>query len=145
MPFSPKVGLVFGFYFLWKRDRLAGREFVTKPHPCVAFNVNPLESQPGEAQLVRVLGISHTAPEVGEDAIEIPQGIKRDLKLDGRKQWVYTCHANVVRWWDHVEPVGHPPVYLLGEMNPKFLASVIERVLDRQAANAFAIYPRKEA
>lgn len=142
-PFLPKVGSVFGFYFLWKRDVLAGRQFASKPHPCLSFHVDPPVPAPGVEQTVRLLGISHTPPLQGERAIELPASVKRELKLDRERQWIYTCHANAVTWWDHVEPVGSPPRYYLGEMNSKFMAQVFKDVLQQMEAGTFQRFKRE--
>ena len=47
---------------------------------------------------VVVVPITHTAPSVGSDALEIPPVIKRHLGLDDERSWVILNELNVFNW-----------------------------------------------
>jgi hypothetical protein len=92
---KPRPGLVIRSSYLWHRESEAGHEDGLKVRPCAI--VVAVERGKG-ATLVRVLPITHTAPDDPESALEIPQATKRRLGLDMDRSWIVLDDANDFVW-----------------------------------------------
>lgn len=52
----------------------------------------------GPHPIAYVLGISHSPPQEGQRAIEVPAKLKKHLGLDDQPSWIYTSELNVFAW-----------------------------------------------
>ena len=91
-----RPGLVFRYEYIWKRQELAGQTTGEKERPaCVVLAVS------GAAGDQRVLIVPITTRQPGRDspAMEIPQALKRHLRLDaGCRSWIILDEANLDSW-----------------------------------------------
>lgn len=92
---APVPGLVIRYSYLWEREASQGREEGVKDRSCaVVLVVLDGNDQPQ----VRVLPITHAAPAVAADALEIPPTTKARLGLDGERSWIVLTEANDFGW-----------------------------------------------
>ncbi len=89
---TPKAGMVIRYSYLWRSEKLLGREEGHKDRPCAI-----LLAVAGGAQVI-VLPITHTPPAEPSSAIEIPPATKRRLKLDEERSWIVLTEANRFTW-----------------------------------------------
>jgi hypothetical protein len=92
---EPVPGLIIRYSYLWRREHLRGREEGQKDRPCaiIAAVVNDAGSR-----RVLVLPVTHTAPDVGAAAIEVPTSVKKRLGLDGERSWIVASEYNDFYW-----------------------------------------------
>ena len=120
---DPQPGLVVGYSYLWRHDRLAGHEEGVKDRPAVIVLAT---SRPGEdTPIVTVLPITHRAPANPAAAIEIPPGVKRHLGLDEARSWIVVAESNEFRWPGYdLRKVPAADRYDYGFLPPRFFARV---------------------
>jgi hypothetical protein len=92
---KPEPGLVIRYSYLWLREHREGREEGTKDRPCAI--ILAAHDQEGETQVVVVL-ITHSPPELGIPALELPPAIKQHLGLDTERSWVVLSESNLFDW-----------------------------------------------
>jgi hypothetical protein len=92
---EPRPGLVIRYSYLWEREAREGREEGVKDRPCAIVLVLLRE---GAHPIVRVLPVTHSAPDDPADALEIPAATKRRLGLDSDRSWVVISEANDFIW-----------------------------------------------
>ena len=92
----PEPGLVVSYSYLWHGEYAAGREEGTKNRPSVVVLV--VEASEGEAPLVTVLPVTHSAPHESGSAIEIPARVKQHLGLDSERSWIVVSEGNEFVW-----------------------------------------------
>jgi hypothetical protein len=127
---KPEAGLVIRYSYLWLREHLKGREEGTKDRPCAI--ILAAHDQDGETQVL-VVPVTHSPPEHGADALELPQALKRHLSLDADRSWVVLSESNLFYWpgpdlrrvgdRDNASVVyGFLPPRLFAELRQRFLA-----------------------
>lgn len=132
---APRPGLVIRYSYLWEREARAGREEGVKDRPCAIVLVVLRE---GEHPIVRVLPITHAAPDDPADGLELPLRTKLRLGLDSERSWVILTEANDFIWpGPDLRPVksGEPNSAVYGPLPPAFMRILRERLL--------ALYRRK--
>lgn len=92
---APQPGLAIRYSYLWHREALAGQEEGTKDRPCAI--VLAVREQEGRMR-VYALPITHVAPGVDDEAIEIPATVKARLGRDSERSWIVVNEANVFSW-----------------------------------------------
>ena len=90
---APHAGLVIRYDYLWKSEKLKGREEGSKTRPC-AVVVTMADDR------ALVCGITHTPPDWPDDGVEVPPRERAALGLDSERQWVVTSEANILDWDD---------------------------------------------
>ena len=93
---DPQPGLVIRYSYLWHSEFLEGREDGVKDRPCAI--VAAIKTDADGDTRVLVLPVTHTAPAKGAPAIEIPPGIKKQLKLDTQRSWIVLSEWNEFIW-----------------------------------------------
>lgn len=88
---EPVPGLVIRYSYLWVSEHERGREEGVKDRPCAVVLALP-------GQNVVVLPITHRPPPDGQAALEIPEPVKRRLRLDSERSWVVLTEANHFSW-----------------------------------------------
>jgi hypothetical protein len=127
---KPEAGLVIRYSYLWLREHLEGREEGTKDRPCAIILAT--HDQEGETQVL-VVPVTHSPPEQGTDALELPQAVKRHLGLDADRSWVVLSESNLFDWPgpdlrrvgdrdDASVGYGFLPPRLFAELRRRFLA-----------------------
>lgn len=127
----PKPAQVIRYSYLWGNEHDDGKEEGRKDRP--AAIVMTLQSEGGDLQ-VAVVPITHSAPESATDAMELPQGIKRQLGLDDERSWVVLTEINVFVWpGPDLRPTGEgaEETVLYGYLP----ANVFRDIRDRLVAN----------
>ena len=92
---DPKPGLVIRYSYLWRREHVAGQEEGEKDRPCAI--VAAIRTEQGDTRVL-VLPITHSTPESGSVAIEIPKPIKANLGLDELRSWIVVSEYNEFVW-----------------------------------------------
>lgn len=92
---EPKPGLVIRYAYLWGREADQGAEEGSKDRPCAVVLASRRE---GDETRVIVAPITHSMPDKGMAAMEIPADTKRRLGLDHERSWIITSEVNVFTW-----------------------------------------------
>jgi hypothetical protein len=93
---GPRPGLVISYAYLWHHEHRAGQEEGVKDRPCVI--VLAMERPTDRSPLVRVVPVTHSAPDMLTPAIELPRAVKRHLGLDESRSWVVLDEINEFAW-----------------------------------------------
>ncbi|MCV3240159.1 hypothetical protein OHD58_09585 [Mesorhizobium sp. ZC-5] len=88
---EPVPGLVIRYSYLWRSEHDRGHEEGVKDRPCAVVLALP-------GQNIVVLPITHSPPPKEQAALEIPEPIKRRLRLDSERSWVILTEANLFSW-----------------------------------------------
>ena len=96
VPADIRSGHVLRYSYLWHWQFLDGREEGDKDRPCLVLALVVTESD--GARFVRVLPITHMPPANPGDAVEIPQAVKKRLKLDEERSWIVLTESNRFAW-----------------------------------------------
>lgn len=128
--FEPKPGLIIRFDFLWKEEESAGHTDGLKDRPCaIILTTKPKE---GGTRDVVLCPITHSPPQKGESAIEIPAKLARHLKLDDGRSWIKTHQINTVEWEQNRLPFGvvpaHKGQWVFGQLPQSIGKQVFEQV-----------------
>ncbi len=141
---EPRPGLVIRYAYLWRREADAGRDEGVKDRPCAI--IVAVKTEAGET-LVYVLPITHTAPRVADNAVELPQPTKVRLGLDSERSWIVLTEANIFAWpgpdLRFVEGRG-PESIAYGMLPPKLMAVVKARFITRLQARRTGMVKRTE-
>ncbi len=130
MPYpTPEVGLVIGYSYLWQNEATQGRVEGRKNRPCaIIFSIRNEEDE----QVVMVLPITHTEPEVNQNGVEIPKVIKCRLGLDGERSWVIISELNKFVWpGPDLRVTLHEQTgqYAYGFLPPKFYKEIRDKLV----------------
>jgi hypothetical protein len=120
---SPELGLVLNYAYLWHEEFRAGRQEGRKNRPTViVLCATQAEDQ---STTVTVLPITHAAPRIASDAVEIPQAIKKHLGLDDERSWIIIAEGNEFIWpgFD-LRKVPNKDAYDYGYLPPRFFDKV---------------------
>ncbi|MBM3551912.1 MAG: hypothetical protein FJX45_09125 [Alphaproteobacteria bacterium] len=88
----------------------------------------------GDAPIVRVLPVTHSAPADAADALEIPLPTKQRLGLDSSRSWVVLTEANDFVWPGpdlRAAISGDLSSVAYGMLPPGFIKTLRERLTDR--------------
>jgi hypothetical protein len=108
----PGPGTVFQYSYLWAGEHDQGRDEGRKDRPALSIAIAVIDDA-GETNVL-ALAITHSQPVTPDDAIELPQDVKRRLGLDRERSWIVTREANVFRWPGpdvRVIPARDTPIY----------------------------------
>ena len=141
---EPRPGLVIRYAYLWGREAEAGRDEGVKDRPCAI--IVAVKSEAAETT-VYVLPITHAAPRVGEEGVELPAPTKARLGLDGDRSWIVLTEANIFAWpgpdLRFVEGRG-PESIAYGMLAPKLMTIVRDRFVKQLQARRAGIVKRME-
>lgn len=116
----PKDGQIINYWYLWKREADQGQDAGIKDRPCAII----LAHAKGR---VIVAPITHSQPEAGTQAIELPPALKKQAGLDHERSWIITSEVNHFAWpgFD-IEPIRNrtDKSYVYGQLPPNFLKQV---------------------
>lgn len=131
---KPEPGLVIRYAYLWLREHRAGREEGSKDRPCAI--VLAAADRDGETRVL-VVPVTHSPPEDAENALELPQAVKKHLCLDDQRSWVVLSESNLFDWpGPDLRRVGDRDnsSVAYGFLPPKFFAELRRRFLALEAA-----------
>ena len=95
---APAIGLVIRYDFLWSHERDKGYQEGAKERPCVIVT-SIVRKETGDTEVL-VAPITHSPPQEGTVAIEIPSKVGRHLGLDDERSYIIANEANSVSWDD---------------------------------------------
>ena len=139
----PEPGLVVRYAYLWHSDYARGREDGDKDRPCaIVFTVTETDET-----TVAVLPVTHSPPRHPDDAIELPQTVKRRMGLDDARSWVVVTELNRFVWpGPDLRPV--PPTdagrFDYGPLPPNLFRTIRDRFLASARAGRVRSVPRTE-
>lgn len=93
---KPIPGLVIRYSYLWHSEFFQGIEEGQKERPCAI--VTAIRTDEDKNLRVIVLPITHSPPQQGDLAVEIPAVVKRRLGLDDAQSWVMLTEWNDFVW-----------------------------------------------
>ena len=141
---APKPAQVIRYAYLWADEHAAGRDEGTKDRPAAVVLV--LQG-PADHPRVAVVPITHSAPSVGSDALEIPTAIKRHLGLDDQPSWIVLTELNLFTWpGPDLRPAGaqDAETMLYGYLPAGFFRLVRDRLTANIRASRVTQVPRTE-
>lgn len=119
--------------FLWKEEQQAGREQGAKDRPC-AIILTSKQHEDGSKDVV-LCPITHSPPQHGESAVEIPPKVARYLRLDDERSWIKTDQVNTVQWEKDRIPYGvtpaHPQQWIFGNLPRQLGRKAFEQVREK--------------
>jgi PemK-like, MazF-like toxin of type II toxin-antitoxin system len=137
----PEPGLVINYAYLWHDQHMKGAEEGRKNRPAVII-LSMLQQSDGFTNVV-VLPITHTPPRKANDAIEIPQSIKKHLGLDDEQSWIIVSEGNEFEWPGHdLRKINQTNRYDFGYLPPKMFNQLREAFLNNHAAGKTKAVPR---
>lgn len=113
---TPRPGQVIRYEYLWKREADRGFEDGRKERPCALLLAQQMRDGRTE---VFILPITHSPPVEPGLAIEIPQAVKRRLKLDEERSWIILSELNRAPWPNQdtrVVPGSKPESIVYGQL-----------------------------
>jgi len=125
---EPKPGLVIRYDYLWLREARAGRQ-QGKDRPACVVAATDSGASP---RFIVLLQITHSPPDSGAVALEIPIKVCRALGLDEARSWIVVSEYNVDEWPNAgVVPIpGNPGVFSYGFIPPGLFAQIKVGFLD---------------
>lgn len=93
---QPEPGLVINYAYLWHDEAEKGKEEGRKTRPCVI--ILSVTQETDGSRHVAVLPVTHSPPQEGDDAVEIPLSVKAHLRLDEERSWVVVSQGNEFLW-----------------------------------------------
>jgi hypothetical protein len=132
----PEPGLVIRYSYLWHSEYSEGREEGQKDRPC-AIVAAYYRNEAGETRVLAI-PVTHSPPLDTSIAVEIPQSIKAQLRLDAERSWIVLSEWNDFAWpGPDLRPVPgvEPASFAYGFLPPRFFAAVKERFLDYARKN----------
>ena len=138
----PRPGLVIGYSYLWSDEFGAGKEEGNKNRPCAIVAARQVISG---REIVTVLPITHSPPEMPGDSVEIPAALKRHLGLDDQRSWIVVIETNDFLWPGpdlRRVPGSSPPRFDYGMLPPQFFAHVRDQVLQASRERTLKAVPR---
>ncbi|TCP32377.1 hypothetical protein [Sphingomonas sp. BK235] len=127
---TPRPGQVIRYEYLWKREADRGAEDGRKERPCALLLSQQMRDGRTE---VFVLPITHSPPIEPAFAIEIPQAVKRRLKLDDERSWIILSELNRTPWPNQdtrVVPGSKPETIVYGQLPEALYNKVRDRWLE---------------
>ncbi len=136
----PKPGEVINYSYLWEREYREGRDEGVKDRPVaivlVTQSINGLDQ-------VHVVPMTSKPPVRGQQAIEVPQAVRRQLGLSAERSWIIVTEWNRFTWPGYdIRPIrgrepavsfGFLPAGLFRQVRDSLVAAAIGRPVDRDA------------
>ena len=141
----PQPGLVIRYSYLWAREAAQGHEEGSKERPAAVVLVVAQAATGGPR--VYAVPITHTQPEKGVEALEIPPAVARKAGLDAARSWVILTEFNEFVWpgFDLATVPGrNPATVAYGYMTPGFFTKMRDRWLALDAAGKSRSVSRDE-
>ncbi|WP_242121966.1 hypothetical protein [Sphingomonas lacusdianchii] len=125
----PEPGEVLNYSYLWEREYRDGRDEGIKDRPVAVVLMTV--SRDG-LSLVHVVPFTTKKPGAGDVAIEVPQAVRRQLRLSGDRSWIVVSEWNRYAWpgYDTRPIPGREPSTSYGFIP----SSLLQRVLDAMVA-----------
>jgi hypothetical protein len=125
---EPKPGLVVRYDYLWTHEAAAGRSQGKDRPTCIVAAADSLV----RPRYVVLLPSTHSPPNDGAVAIEIPPKVKQALGLDDEPSWIVVSEHNIDEWPNaglSAVP-GTPGMFAYGFIPPGLFREVKTRFLE---------------
>lgn len=138
---TPEPGLVLNYAYLWHDEFRAGRDEGRKNRPTVIVLCSTQAED--QATLVTVLPITHAAPKHANEAVEIPQAIKKHLGLDDDRSWIIIAEGNEFIWpgFD-LRKVPNKDEYDYGFLPPRLFEKIRDAFVEFARRDQTKVTPR---
>lgn len=137
---DPEPGLVVHFNYLWSSEFDRGRQEARYPRPC-AIVLSYRRTADG-ATIAMVAPITHSEPRPGDQAIEIPQAVKKQLGLDDLKSWVMVDEVNETAWPGYDLQTNAQGQYAYGFIPPTLFRRIKAEMMQVLKASRLRRVPR---
>lgn len=128
---TPRPGLVIRHGFLWSHEADDGADESSKDRPCAI--VVAARRDPDDGIRVIVAPITHTPPADPSAAIEVPVDVRRELGLDGARQWLRCDELNRFSWPGYgLRPIPGRGTVEYGLLPQGLFQQLKTRILERQ-------------
>jgi mRNA-degrading endonuclease toxin of MazEF toxin-antitoxin module len=126
----PEAGLVMSYAYLWAREGATQRAEGVKARPCVI--VLKAERLNEKDTVVTVVPVTHSIPNSGTPAIELPPAVKRHLSLGDERSWIILDEINQFVWpgFDLHPVPGTRTRFDYGLLPPKLFVQIVNGVRD---------------
>lgn len=139
---TPEPGDILCYSYLWHREAIKGQTEGLKDRPVVV--VVALRTVNERTELL-VAPITHSHPQQDEDAVEIPQRVKRHLGLDQNRSWIITTEINRFFWpGPDIRPVHADGSPLYGAIPAQLFETVKAKILAAAPSSRFGMTKRSE-
>ena len=95
---DPEVGQIIRFDYLWRDEAERGRIQGAKERPCAV--IIALRREADGSQRVFLAPVTHSPPQKGQSAIEVPARFSAMTGLDESRSWLVVSEVNRVDWRD---------------------------------------------
>lgn len=130
------------YSYLWHREAIKGQTEGLKDRPVVV--VVALRTTNERTELL-VAPITHSHPEQDDDAVEVPQRVKRHLGLDQQRSWIMTTELNRFIWpGPDIRPVQADGSPLYGAIPAQLYEMLKTRILAKSRSSHFGMTKRSE-
>ncbi len=137
---DPEPGLVVHFNYLWSSEFDRGRQEARYPRPC-AIVLSYRRTADG-ATIAMVAPITHSEPRLGDQAIEIPQAVKKQLGLDDLRSWVMVDEVNETAWPGYDLQTNAQGQYVYGFIPPTLFRRIKAEMMQVLKARRLRRVPR---
>lgn len=138
---APEPGLVISYAYLWHREFNAGQEEGRKDRPSVI--VLCVDEPEAGVTVVTVVPITHVAPNLKDEAVELPPEVKRHLGLDDLPSWVVISEGNEFVWPGYdLRKRSKGGGYSYGLLPPRLFTRIVKAFVDWGKAHGGRMVPR---
>jgi hypothetical protein len=138
----PEAGLVISYAYLWHSEFVEGQEEGHKDRPCLIVAV---ERQVDDAIRVLVVPMTHSPPEEVSLVQDIPDVIRRHLRLDEGRCWIMLSEWNEFQWPGPDLRRAAPGGSLIYErLPPRFFEKTRRRFIDLARAGRSRVVKRTD-
>ena len=137
---DPEPGLVVHFNYLWSSEFDRGREEARYPRPC-AIVLSYRRTADG-ATIAMLAPITHSEPRPDDQAIEIPQAVKKQLGLDDLRSWVMVDEVNESAWPGYDLQTNAQGQYAYGFIPPTLFRRIKAEMMQVLKASRLRRVPR---
>ncbi len=137
---DPEPGLVVHFNYLWSSEFDRGREEARYPRPC-AIVLSYRRTADG-ATIAMLAPITHSEPRPDDQAIEIPQAVKKQLGLDDLRSWVMVDEVNETAWPGYDLQTNAQGQYAYGFIPPTLFRRIKAEMMQVLKASRLRRVPR---
>jgi hypothetical protein len=139
----PEIGQIIKYDYLWRdesdRERIEG----AKERPCAV--VLATEQTDTGSVHVYVAPITHSAPKLGQRAIEIPVQATKMTGLDEARSWLVTSEVNRVDWLDAGIVTVKNGQWLYGHLPRGIAKQAVRQVVDHWRSRTLRMVDRTKA
>lgn len=138
----PRPGLVIRYAFLWSHEAGSGKDEAAKDRPC-AIVLSTRKDANGDT-VVAVAPITHAPADEQGAAIELPDSVKRNLRLDDQPQWLRLDEVNRFVWPGYdLRPIpGRPGTFAYGMLPRALFLCLVRGILERNRVKRLSVRDR---